>query len=903
MKVRFGLLRDGLDPAPPHTSLGEVTVGPLGLLQILETDLGLPPVLGHAAARVIAYRRCLDEANDFARFYHASFAVDPIGVASTLLRWRDEWTEAGWDGSFTGSEQRLADMGAVEVCARERVSAGIGERLRRVLTALKKRRTQVRTLILLDDPDELPLAWRRVVDAIGFVVSAGVLLEPRAAAGSDLQTMQAQLLSTVAETDKVRLRGDGSVVIIKAVSRDISARALAEMLRVESDGSCVVIAERDGIIFDNALERSGLPRCGFQHRSRFRAVTQVLKLSLALLWQPLDPHLLLQFLLHPLGPLPRGVRQPLAEAVAAQPGIDGALWRGAVERILAGRDEADAREVLEAIRYWFGGERFGGPGGVRGVRGVRGIRGIDGAPIDVLAERTQRVASWLLGRLATADDEARSVFAASYAQCEALLAALAQFDEHGQNAKTQTRVEKIELDRLLDEVTRAQPDPHSFSQIGHVRAATDPALITDVWDEVIWWDMQAQHVDFAYPWSGAEVKALAQAGVSLPAPEDRLGHVNRHWLRAVVNCRKRLILVIHHSDAGYHPLWSQIQHRFTGWAELALDETLLGGDRESLPLLDVETPVLSVQPLPLAKRWWTLPSTVNLPLRDVESYSSLRKLYDHPHEWVLHYAGRLRAGRTSDLADGPLLYGSLGHRLLERFFTEHQDWAASSPSDIDAWLAEALPALIAEEGAVLLEAGRGVDRQYVTTTLERALARLVEHLREARIVDVATEHHDQVPYQEGALQGDIDLLLTDESGRCIVMDAKWGSEPFREREMQSNRHLQLATYAYLRRTATGSNSWPYPAYFIITTGNVLAPDDTVFPQALVQAPPPDQNIETLWQQSESTFRWRRGQLDAGLIEVNVAGTVPTERSYPPPDGLDTLVDPDRFDDFGRLTGE
>ena len=170
-------------------------------------------------------------------------------------------------------------------------------------------------------------------------------------------------------------------------------------------------------------------------------------------------------------------------------------------------------------------------------------------------------------------------------------------------------------------------------------------------------------------------------------------------------------------------------------------------------------------------------------------------------------------------------------------------------------------------------------------------------------MDVATEHHDQVPYHEGALQGDIDLLLTDESGRCIVMDAKWGSEPFREREMQSNRHLQLATYAYLRRTATGSNSWPYPAYFIITTGNVLAPDDTVFPQALVQEPPPDQNIETLWQQSQSTFRWRRGQLDAGLIEVNVAGTGPTERSYPPPDGMNTLVDPDRFDDFGRLTGE
>ena len=40
-----------------------------------------------------------------------------------------------------------------------------------------------------------------------------------------------------------------------------------------------------------------------------------------------------------------------------------------------------------------------------------------------------------------------------------------------------------------------------------------------------------------------------------------------------------------------------------------------------------------------------------------------------------------------------------------------------------------------------------------------------------------------------------------------------------------------------------------------------------------------------------------------MAQETSAGTVPTERSYPPPDGMDTLVDPDRFDDFGRLTGE
>ena len=33
------------------------------------------------------------------RFYTASFTKDPLAVAETLLRWRDELVLAGWDGS------------------------------------------------------------------------------------------------------------------------------------------------------------------------------------------------------------------------------------------------------------------------------------------------------------------------------------------------------------------------------------------------------------------------------------------------------------------------------------------------------------------------------------------------------------------------------------------------------------------------------------------------------------------------------------------------------------------------------------------------------------------------------------------------------------------------------------
>jgi hypothetical protein len=271
---------------------------------------------------------------------------------------------------------------------------------------------------------------------------------------------------------------------------------------------------------------------------------------------------------------------------------------------------------------------------------------------------------------------------------------------------------------------------------------------------------------------------------------------------------------------------------------------------------------------------------------------------------VLNYAARLRTGRAEDVADGPLLYGTLAHRLFEEFFNVHPDWRVLGSAEVMAWLEHALPRLVAEEGAVLLEPGRGVDHERVVTTLERALLRLLEHLGSADVVRVQPERFERAPFLNEGLElgGAIDLLLTTAGGQEIVLDAKWGSENYRARELEANLHLQLASYAYLHKTATGTRAWPYQVYFIITTGNVLAPDDSVFPQALVRQPQGGMDVAGLWTRAEMTYRWRRGQLDDGHVEVAADATEPTARSEPPDGALVMPEDPDRFDDFTRLTG-
>ncbi|MCE2461783.1 MAG: PD-(D/E)XK nuclease family protein [Pseudomonadales bacterium] len=861
MRVRFGLHRDALEPTPPRTVVGEINLGPLGLLGLLESDLGIPPVAAHPSEAIAAYRECLADCDDWVRFYHRSFDVDPVGVARTLNEWRQQWYLHGWDGHIPeGVGGRLGDLAVVESLAAERVPPGVGQRLRTVHALLDRRRTQVREVELLDAPDDLPRAWRRVLDHFACTTtssSAG-----RAPWNSDLGKLQALLTR-----DHVQpLTGDGSLVVIRAFSRDVTAQATAEMIRRLDDPSdAVVVASQDGIILDNALERVGLPRAGFQHFSPFRAASQVLKLAFALIWQPLDPHRLLQFLIHPVSPLPWRVRGRLAAAVASQPGIGGPAWQQAIAAI---------EDKVEDVEYWTTPARHDAS---------------QGAPVSALTSRTGRLVAWLATRRAVArEGEETAVYGAAYSQAAALSSTLDRLADGGRQ-----RIGKIELDSLIDDATRPLPDTSLIAEAGHVPVTGHPGNVTDPTDQVFWWDLAPTRRDLASPWSNDERDSLASAGIDLPTAEDQLADDTRAWLRPVLNCQRRLVLVVHEEDEGRHPLWGRIQEQIRhGWIDVPLDESLLRGEETILDKIAIPTPPLERKPLPTPRRWWRIDQP--LPVRETESYTSLNRTCYYPHQWVLTYAAKLRSGGINGVADGPLLKGSLAHRLFERFFTDHGDWPSLDDDEIHRWLDRTIRDLIEKEGAVLLENGRGVDRQQVITTLEHGLVRLLDHLRTANVRGAKSEQNVQRPFPGSVLHGEADLVVIDSDDNEAVLDAKWGSEKYRQDEIAAGRHLQLAVYGY----ALGEETWPSTGYYIVTTGNVVAPDAHFFPRAIVTE---GEEVQSIWRKSLVTRDWRLEQFARGEIEVN-ADAEPDDASEPPDGGLETRVGADRFDEFRWLTG-
>ena len=387
----------------------------------------------------------------------------------------------------------------------------------------------------------------------------------------------------------------------------------------------------------------------------------------------------------------------------------------------------------------------------------------------------------------------------------------------------------------------------------------------------------------------------------MPSTSDIVRRQGKEWLKPLCSAQQRLVLVVHDDERGNHPLWTRIESLFSGINPVRIERSLLEGETIVEPLA-VPTSTLPLRALLAPRRWWNLPSDCTIEPRDVESYSSISKLCDYPHEWVLRYAARLRAGRAENVIDGTRLYGNLAHSLFEKFFSTREDWLQMGDHEVLEWVRAILPEVVEREGAVLLRLGRGMDHQRVAATMERALLLLLSHLARPAQCRYRRKAGATVPFAGRRLTGSIDLLSTDNSGQQTVLDVKWAGERYRSELLQQNRSLQLATYSFLQKSLDESQVWPPGAFFVLSTGNVLASEDSIFPDAIVCSSSDGEGIADLWTRLEVTYNWRWTQLKRGRIEVPTDATASEEESSLPDTGLQPIVGGDKFDDFVRLTG-
>lgn len=905
MKVTFGINLDGFEHGTAPCVLDSITCGPMGLLDLLETRLGLKEKQVSRMQRVLQLKSLIEKlAASRDTFYRRSLEKDPLAVASTLLQWRDDFVEAGWDGTASVSDsQRLQDLAAIEAQLAGNVAPGIGDRLSAALRELNSRSAEIESLTVLDPPEHLSPLWQRLCQKLGAEyrpVDSG-LGARQFNTNSDLGAIQAILANPSAGLPrKLHLRDDGSLLCLTAHSEVTLAQASAQWLRaVRHDSQTTLIAGHDASILDRALLALDEPMLGLQPRSVARPVPQLLLLALRLRWKPLNPRALLEFLTHPVCPVTGRLRYRLAESVAASPGVGGPKWNDAAQAArTSARQLSDAAATREALKridddlaHWLLCERFDEKAGAPGL---------------VLSECCAQVARWAGARSGTADLEAQAQFMALASPASELADLL----------RPLSKVTRVQLEHIVRETTSwGWIGTTSPAELDHVHRVSTPAGVIEPTDNVVWWDFSKPASTPRLPWTETEQIQLAAHGARFPAPEVVAAQTNADWMRALMAARNRLILVVPRQRGGEpvarHPLHTRLIALVDGAAlpTLDLDRELTSGHATS-PL---RFATIQHRPLPPLRRWWKLSSGVRLAPRDRESYSSLDKFIYSPYAWVLRYKARLEAGQLAGLRlqSDSNLKGTLLHRLLDLLLAAPAaeiDWRSATQPALDQWLEGRWQPLLEQEGATLLLPGKVADAAALLASGKMALWELIQQMRAAKVINARSNISlTAAPFHNSQLEGIVDLLVENREGRQAVLDLKFGGLRIREKELRENRALQLAVYGCLLNQQ--HKAWPAAGFYILTLRRLIAQDDSYFSRARVISPEsPPGGLKRCWSDFQKIWRWRRQQLEVGWIEITADGTDPADgppdapESVPPLPHWQATEDHAKYNEYDALTG-
>ena len=871
MKCRFGLHLDGQYGRQPLNQLGMSDMGPLGLLGMLETQLGLVAPSVTAAQRVVQYRDCLQQLNHADRFFHQTFQVDDFGTAATLLGWRDEWRLHGWRGQIgEGESRRLHDMVAVEVLAAQHLTAGLAERLSLVDEALQQRKVKINAIELLDPLDYFPLLWRRILQQLPIQEPAAFKAEGKGMLG---ELQRALLHKPTGKIQPLIWQDDGTVQLVRSETSLLATRWLAET--ISSTGDVLYVATADAARVDSFLGAAAHPNQGLSEVSAFRPALQLLPLLLELLWQPLNVHALIQFLTHPICPVRGRIRRKLATLQGDYPGVGGPRWDEALNEIMF--DAGDQQqEALEAIAFWVNHERFDPE---------------SGAPLSFVLERTQQLSAYFTQLPARANPALTQAYAAGKSQCEAFAQNLQGLMDQGID-----KLKARQLEQLAAQATaRGSDHPLRVAQVGAQSCITHPAAVVTSHQVVVWGPLEAPALPSAWPWSASEIIALREMGCDLPGVDIRLQQVATQWLRPLMAAKDKLILVLPPGEKESHPVLQLVSAYLKGAPVTRLETLLTQSQQTSLKLNQ-----LRHTPLPGRQRWWQLPDDVSVQQEQDYSFSQLEKQIFNPYHWLLTQGAKLRSGSLRAVSHEVRLKGLLAHSLIDRFY-QQADALQQSEAQFQNWFAQEFDLLMQQEGAVFLMPGRRMELENLRQSLALAMKELRSLMQRSAITQVETEKTLAGQFQGGPLKGYADMVLSKDDQTRAIVDIKWSGKKHREK-LETNRHLQLALYAELIRQRTGQ--WPQVAYFMVRQGQLLACDDGWFKgihRVKQSKDAKDENTAQLWQRFLSTWTWRQAQFKAGRYEVVLEESEAPD-SVAPEDGLPIEVMNQEYNDCKRLAG-
>lgn len=892
MHIVFGWKLDG--PCYPQTAngaldaIGEPVVGPNGFLGLLESALGIVGPTTPVAVRIARYQGRLRLLDNGSRFYSRSFARDPWATSKQILAWRDELYASGWKGQLIDNAgPRLETMASLEIAEGPPLGKCAGERLLAVLDGLKSGRPiPIEKIDVVVSEERLPSLWRRLFARLrdrGITIHD--IVPPTQTGDSDLVAIQNALRGEKA----TNFKGDGSITILDAEDEWQAADALAAWLSSGDNRETVIVRGAGCPALDAACRRLGLPRPGWTETSPQRSALQVLPLALEMLWEPLEPARVLEFLNLPRSPLPRFVSRNFARALRDEPGIGGKRWTEAWQasiktlterRQSEGLNEAAINKEIDKAtdewKFWLEPNRF---------------RRSAGIPVQLIQDVCRRISQWS-GSIAQLDDDA--LFLASAAHSAALSESIAALGEPHMPA--------IQLGRIIDAVTAEGVSAPAATEEAAPWSLVDvPGQVWGTADTVVWWGFTGDVSSPSRPpWSTAEIAALETVDAHVEPIEQIVLREAASWRQAILGARSRVILAmprrLRGETATPHPLWHEIFAQLESLNAVTKaripTQTIVRNETAHLGDRIIKRQAISPLSLPIAQRHWAVPAST-IKRRHIESITSIKTMIECPLAWALNYGAHVRPGVLNVLPDDANLIGILAHGVVEKLFEQKKSWL---PDEAASAAEKMFDSLAMQTAAPLLRPGYAVEYERAKTRVSDSIRLLVQMIADAGLSVRGVEEEVVVSFAPGQdFGGYLDLVLEDANGRSVVLDLKWSSrDKYRREEVQEGRALQLAAYTWLEeqagRTALGAG------YFMLRQQSLLFTDSHPFSAAHHV---PGSDLKQTWAALRAAYDHRMGQLEHGDILVR---GVPTGTGETDVDPMPQVQPGCRFCDYSSLCG-
>ena len=463
-----------------EASVGTVVTGFNGLIGILETQLGLTAPQASENIRIAEWQKLIRKHDTGNKPFSKSFATDSWNTARELLHRRDELVIAGWDPSLhSGGSRWLETLSQLEL-ANQNKTWGFSDRVRFLLTKLQEKvQLDINSITIVDEDESLWDPW--CIELIDLLKNQGIQVNKENAISqsitngtptTDLSLLQSVLTGKKSET---KARGDGSILLVRSEQEWDAADFLISWLQENGLENTVLIKGEGSSFLDELLHRRGVPGVGVDATSKWRAVLQVLPLTIDTYWDPVRVDRMMELLTIPTSPVPGKIRYRLAKELASNPGIGGSGWLKAIEDglqdyeetwIQDGCDEKDIKKrrknVVEKLDLWIRHE-FYDPN--------------DGIPFEKLAHICQKVSQWA---------------ALNYQMTNDLIyikaSQIAQDVLGGVQTLGVSKVTQLQVARIIDSVLGEGAKLDSYQQEASQWQVVDhPGQIWGNADTVVWW--------------------------------------------------------------------------------------------------------------------------------------------------------------------------------------------------------------------------------------------------------------------------------------------------------------------------------------------------------------------------------------------------------------------------------